>query len=50
MIVINPAEQVAVVGVVAASADQHVGEKQFGGSPEVIREGRFGVLIVKEKY
>jgi hypothetical protein len=27
-----------------------VGEKQFGGSPEVIREGRFGVLIVKEKY
>ncbi len=40
MIVINPAEQVAVVGVVADAGPSMWVKKQFGGSPEVIREGR----------
>jgi hypothetical protein len=39
MIVINPAEQVAVVGVVADAGPSMWVKKQFGGSPEVIREG-----------
>lgn len=40
MIVINPAEQVAVVGVVADAGPAMWVQKQFGGSPEVIREGK----------
>ncbi len=40
MIVINPAEQMAVVGVVADAGPSMWVKKQFGGSPEVIREGR----------
>lgn len=40
MIVINPSEQVAVVGVVADAGPALWVQKQFGGSPEVIREGR----------
>lgn len=40
MIVINPAEQVAVVGVVADAGPSMWVKKQFGGSPEVIREGK----------
>jgi hypothetical protein len=40
MIVINPAEQVAVVGVVADAGPAMWVKKQFGGSPEVIREGK----------
>lgn len=40
MIVINPAERVAAVGVVGdAGPAQWVG-KQFGGSPEIIRDAR----------
>ena len=40
MIMINPSEQVAVVGVVADAGPAAWVQKQFGGSPEVIREGR----------
>lgn len=40
MIVINPAEQMAVVGVVADAGPSMWVKKQFGGSPEVIREGK----------
>lgn len=40
MVVINPAEQVAVVGVVADAGPSMWVKKQFGGSPEVIREGK----------
>lgn len=40
MIVINPAEQVAVVGVVGDAGPALWVKKQFGGSPEVIREGK----------
>lgn len=40
MIVINPAEQVAVVAVVADAGPAMWVKKQFGGSPEVIREGK----------
>ncbi len=40
MIVINPIEQVAVVGVVADAGPSMWVKKQFGGSPEVIREGQ----------
>ncbi len=40
MIVINPAEQMAVVGVVADAGPAMWVKKQFGGSPEVIREGK----------
>jgi hypothetical protein len=40
MIVINPAEQVAVVGVVGDAGPAQWVKKQFGGSPEVIREGK----------
>jgi len=40
MIVINPAEQIAVVGVVADAGPSMWVKKQFGGSPEVIREGK----------
>lgn len=40
MIAINPAEQLAVVGVVADAGPAQWVNKQFGGSPEVIREGK----------
>lgn len=40
MIVINPAEQVAVVGVVGDAGPAQWVKKQFGGSPEIIREGK----------
>lgn len=40
MIVINPAERVAVVGVVGDAGPAMWVQKQFGGSPEVIREGK----------
>jgi hypothetical protein len=40
MVVINPAEEKAVVGVVADAGPAMWVKKQFGGSPEVIREGK----------
>jgi hypothetical protein len=40
MVVINPSEQVAVVGVVADAGPALWVQKQFGGSPEVVREGK----------
>lgn len=40
MIVVNPAEAVAVVGVVGDAGPAQWVKKQFGGSPEVIREGK----------
>ena len=40
MVVINPAEQMAVVGVVGDAGPSLWVKKQFGGSPEVIREGQ----------
>jgi hypothetical protein len=40
MIVVNPADQVAVVGVVGDAGPAQWVKKQFGGSPEVIREGK----------
>jgi len=40
MIAINPAEQVAVVGVVGDAGPAQWVNKQFGGSPEVIREAK----------
>lgn len=40
MIVINPAERLAVVGVVGDAGPTMWVKKQFGGSPEVIRLGK----------
>lgn len=40
MIVVNPANQMAVVGVVGDAGPAQWVKKQFGGSPEVIREGK----------
>ena len=40
MIVINPAEKKAVVGIVGDAGPAAWVQKQFGGSPEVIREGK----------
>ncbi|MBT4124249.1 MAG: hypothetical protein HN981_00450 [Candidatus Pacebacteria bacterium] len=40
MIMINPSESVAVVGVVGDAGPAQWVKKQFGGSPEVIREGK----------
>ncbi len=40
MIVINPSEEVAVVGVVGDAGPAEWVKKQFGGSPEIIREGK----------
>ena len=40
MVVINPSEQLAVVGVIADAGPAMWVQKQFGGSPEVIREGK----------
>lgn len=40
MIAVNPAEGLAVVGVVGDAGPAMWVKKQFGGSPEVIREGK----------
>lgn len=40
MVVINPAEEIAVVGVVGDAGPAEWVKKQYGGSPEVIREGK----------
>jgi len=40
MIMINPAEEIAVVGVIGDAGPAMWVQKQFGGSPEVIREGK----------
>lgn len=40
MIVINPAERIAVVGVVGDAGPAQWVKKQSGGSPEIIREGK----------
>ena len=40
MIVINPADEIAVVGVVGDAGPAQWVKKQFGGSPEIIREGK----------
>lgn len=40
MIAVNPADQVAVVGVVADAGPAQWVNKQFGGSPEVVREAK----------
>ncbi len=40
MVAINPAEKVAVVAVVGDAGPAAWVQKQFGGSPEVIREGK----------
>jgi len=40
MVAINPAEQMAVVGVVGDAGPALWVKKQFGGSPEIIREGK----------
>lgn len=40
MIVINPVEKIAVVGVVGDAGPAAWVQKQFGGSPEIIREGK----------
>ena len=40
MVAINPAERVAVVAVVGDAGPAAWVQKQFGGSPEVIREGK----------
>lgn len=40
MIVINPAEELAIVGVVGDAGPSLSVKKQFGGSPEVMREGK----------
>jgi hypothetical protein len=40
MVVVNPADEVAVVGVVGDAGPALWVNKQFGGSPEIIREGK----------
>lgn len=40
MVMINPANELAVVGVIADAGPAEWVQKQFGGSPEVIREGK----------
>lgn len=40
MIVVNPVERLAVVGVVGDAGPAQWVQKQFGGSPEVIKEGK----------
>jgi hypothetical protein len=40
MVVINPADQIAVVGVVGDAGPAQWVKKQYGGSPEIIREGK----------
>lgn len=40
MVAINPADQIAVVGVVGDAGPAMWVQKQYGGSPEIIREGK----------
>lgn len=40
MVMVNPAEEIAIVGVVGDAGPSLWVQKQFGGSPEVIREGK----------
>ncbi len=40
MLVVNPAERLAIVGVVANAGPSMWVKQQFGGSPEVIRQGK----------
>lgn len=40
MLVVNPAEELAIVAVVGDAGPAEWVQKQFGGSPEVIREGK----------
>lgn len=40
MIVINPADRIAVVGVVGDAGPAAWVKKQYGGSPEIMREGK----------
>lgn len=40
MIVVNPADEIAVVGVVGDAGPAQWVQKQFGGSPEIIRDGK----------
>ena len=49
MIMINPAERLAVVGVVGDAGPAMWVKKQFGGSPEVIREGKVWSPATKGK-
>ncbi len=49
MIVFNPSEKIAVVGVVADAGPAMWVKKQFGGSPEVIREGKIWSQNAKGK-
>lgn len=49
MIMINPHEGLAIVGVVADAGPAMWVKKQFGGSPEVIREGRLWSAKVRGK-
>jgi len=49
MVVINPSEQVAVVGVIGDAGPAMWVQKQFGASPEVIREGKIWSQASKGK-
>lgn len=49
MIVINPAENLAVVGVVGDAGPAAWVKKQYGGSPEIIREGKIWSPATKGK-
>ena len=40
MVVINPEEEIAIVGVVGDAGPAQWVQKQFGGSPEIIRDGK----------
>jgi hypothetical protein len=40
IVIINPAEQIAVVGVIGNIGPNILGRKQFGGSPELIQAGK----------
>ncbi len=49
MVVFNPAEKLAVVGVVGDAGPAMWVQKQFGGSPEIIREGKIWSPAAKGK-
>ncbi len=49
MIVINPAEKIAVVGVVGNIDSKNNYKYQFGGSPEIIRKGKIWSPISQGK-
>jgi len=40
MVVINPEEEIAIVGVIGDAGPAQWVQKQFGGSPEIIRDGK----------